>query len=168
MGSFRKVCTATLCASKTSIALPFLQLLTVQSMDEEIRSPLVSTTSQVTCELCSFIVLATSPFFADPRGKRMCPFHLRRFHLQENDLKEASKPIGYQNSNVLRVFWREHIRSPILGSGSRASQYGPPVMSRSQLAAYTDATNVVSVAVQLNSEVVLGHGEVGEGDGSGG
>jgi hypothetical protein len=88
--------------------------------------------------------------------------------LQENDLKEASKPIGYQNSNVLRVFWREHIRSPILGSGSRASQYGPPVMSRSQLAAYTDATNVVGVAVQLNSEVVLGHGEAGEGDRSGG
>jgi branched-subunit amino acid permease len=69
MGSFRTVCTATLCASKTSIALPFLQLLTVQSMDEEIRSPLVSTASQVTCELCPFIVSATSPFFADPRGK---------------------------------------------------------------------------------------------------
>jgi hypothetical protein len=83
----------------------------------------------------------------------MCPFHLRRFNLQENGLKEASKPIGQQNLNVLRLSWREHIRSPILGSGSRASQYGPPVMSRSKLVAYTDATNVVGVAVQLKSEV---------------
>lgn len=50
------------------VALIFrLTMRAYQSIDEEMMSPLVSTASPVTCELCPFIVSRTSPLWRSQR-----------------------------------------------------------------------------------------------------